>query len=189
MNLGDLQFNKKQEYSDGKYSVFSFSGEKGKFRRISCEQESICIFPFDLNENNQIRNIYVSKYHDYLSNSPETRCITKTFDPNRFESHYEALCDYLKKELGITDIELNDVYYLGKVKHTVPFSKEYRCYGINLSGLSDSPEGFATKLSQSELDTKLHSIERIKFNRLFSGDVTDSLSLSCAMLLLSYLND
>lgn len=189
MNLSDLQFNKKQEYSDGKYSVFSFSGEKGKFRRIACEQESICIFPFDLNENNQIKHVYVSKYHDYLTNSPEARCITKSFDPNRFESHYEALCDYLKNEFGIDQIELNDVYYLGKVKHTVPFSKEYRCYGVNLTNVSDSPEGFITKLSQTELNDKLHAIEKIKFNRLFSGEVTDSLSLSCAMLLLSYLND
>jgi hypothetical protein len=189
MNLGDLQFNKKQEYSDGKYSIFSFSGEKGKFRRLVCEQESICIFPFDLNENNQIRNVYVSKYHDYHTNSPETRCITKTFDSNRFESHYEALCDYLKQEFGIDNLELNDVYYLGKVKHTVPFSKEYRCYGINLSSISDSPEGFNLSLPQSELNNKLHSIEKIKFNRVISGEVNDSLSLSCALLLLSYLND
>jgi hypothetical protein len=189
MNPNNFKFNKKQEYSDGKYSIFSFSGEKGKFRRLVCNQESICIFPFDANENNQIKNVFVSKYHDYHTNSPETCCITRTFDENKFESHYDALCEILKEEIGVDSVELDDIYYLGKVKHTIPFSKEYRCYGVNLSKYSDSPGGFSISLPQSENDSRLKSVERIKFNRVLNGEITDSLSLSCAMLLLSYLND
>lgn len=189
MNLGNIPFNKKKEYSDGKYSIFSFSGEKGKFRRLSCEKAGLCVFPFDLNENDQVKNVYLKKYHDYLTNSPETKCLTKTFDPNQFDSHYEALCDMLKSELGIDRVDVNDVYYLGKVKHTAPYSHEYRCYGVNLSKHTEDPSGFKVNVPQTELDNRLHTIDRVKFNRIVSGEVCDSLSLSCAMLLLSYLND
>ena len=184
MNPNNFKFNKKQEYNDGKYSVFTFSGEKGKFRRIVCDQESICIFPFDLNENNQVNNAYISKYHDYHTDSPETCCLTKTFDHNRFESYYDALCELMKEELGVDNIELDDIYYLGKIKHTVPFSKEYRCYGVNLNSNLDS-----SNIPQSEKESRLRSIEKVKFNRILNGEINDSLSLSCALLLLSYLND
>jgi hypothetical protein len=189
MNLGDYKFNKKKEYSDDKYSVFSFSGEKGKFRRLVCEKESLCIFPFDLNNSDQIQNVYVSKYHDYHTNSPETCCITKTFDPNKFDSHYDAMCSILKEELGVNDVELDDIYYLGKVKHTVPFTKEYRCYAVNLSNSVESPGKFKVSIPQSEKDKKLYSIDCVRFNRIVNGEINDSLSLACALLLLSYLND
>lgn len=189
MNLSNLKFDKKEEYSDGKYSIFSFSGENGKFKRLHCDGTSICVIPFNTNENNQIKNIFLTKYQDYLSNSSELRCISDTVDLNKFDSYYSALLDCIKHELNLENIDVNDIYYLGKIKHTVPFSKEYRCYGVNISNFSDSSSNFAPNITQSELEKRLHSLEMVKFNRVLSGEICDSLTLSASLLLLSYIND
>jgi hypothetical protein len=189
MNLNNLKFDKKQEYSDGKYSIFSFSGEKGKFKRLSCDSTSICVIPFNTNDNNQVKNVFLAKYQDYLSNSLELRCISDTVDLDKFDSYYSALLDCVKHELNLENIDVNDIYYLGKIKHTVPFSKEYRCYGVNISSFSDTSSNFTPTLNSSELDNRLHTLETVKFSRVLSGEICDSLTLSASLLLLSYLND
>jgi hypothetical protein len=189
MNLNNLKFDKKQEYSDGKYSVFSFSGEKGKFKRLSCDNTSICVIPFNTNHANQIKNVFLAKYHDYLSNSSELRCISDTIDLDKSDSHYSALLDCIKNELNLDNIDVNDIYYLGKIKHTVPFSKEYRCYGVNISNFSDDSSNFTPNISQDSLANRLHTLETVKFNRILSGEICDSLTLSASLLLISYLND
>lgn len=180
--------NKKQDYEDNKFSIISFSNDKGKFKRISSKEESICILPFDTNDRGQIRNVYLFKYRDYLSDSDETRCITETLDPNSTDSYYEAVCSCLNREAGITELDVNQVFYLGKIKHTIPFTKSYRCYGVNISDKLDQAGNLA-KLPGVEPANHFHSVEKIKFTRLLKGEVCDSLALACSTLLLSYLSE
>ena len=186
MNLDISKFNKKEEYADGKYSVYSFSGENRNFRRIVCSDESICILPFDLTDKNNIRNIYLSKYKDYLSDKFDHTCLTDTFNKDEFDSYYEAIESCLNNEMGLQNIDVNDTYYLGKIKHSLPFSKEYRCYGVNLTKYCNDMSGYTNPVQPS--DPKM-IIEKIKFNKLIKGDISDSLSLSCALLLLSYFSE
>lgn len=180
-------FNKKEEYNDGKYKVYSFSGEKGNFRRLSCSSESICILPFDVNENNQITNVYLSRYKDHLTGKDEYTCMTKTFNPLNADSYFDLVENCVADELGLKEFELDDAFLLGKVKHGVPFSKEYRCYGINLSNYMQDPSGYVVKGAVP--NPKMDSIDRIKFNRILKGEVNDTLALSCAMLLISYISE
>jgi hypothetical protein len=70
------QFNSKEEYSDDKFKILSFTGDKGSFKRISSSKEAICLLPFDVNENGQIKNLYLAKYHDYVLDGENHRCIT-----------------------------------------------------------------------------------------------------------------
>lgn len=183
-----LGLNRKHEYSDDKFSVVSFSNDKGKFKRISAKDQSICILPFDVNEQGQIRNVFLLKYRDYLSDSDETRCITDTFNPDSTDSYYETVLSCLNKEAGINDLDVDQIFYLGKIKHTIPFSKEYRCYAVNISDKMDQSGNLAT-LPGVEPSNHFHSVEKVRFTRLLKGEVCDSLALACSTLLLSYLSE
>ena len=180
-------FNSTEEYSDGTYRVINFTSDKRKFKRISCEKEAICLLPFDVNANDQIKNIYLAKYHDYVLNGENHRCITASLEPDEFETYHDSLAKCIDLELGLDDIEINDLYYLGQVQHTIPFTKTYKCYAVNLTKYSEDPTGFTPKLLDS--DDKMHSIDKVRFSRVIKGEICDSLTLSCALLLLSYISE
>jgi hypothetical protein len=175
--------NKKEEYTDGKYSVYSFLSNDKKSRRIVCSEESIIILPFDLNQHNNINNLYLKKYDDYLSNKSDFTCISKTFDKNEFSSHYDSIEALVSSELGISNLNINDIYYLGVVKHGLPFTKEYRCCAIDLTQYQDDPTGFS--IDREIHENQNNTIEKIKFSKILSGEIKDSLALSCSILLLS----
>jgi hypothetical protein len=181
MNLSNLVFDKKEEFTDGKYSVHSFSSPEKKFRRISCGEESICIIPFELNENNQIKNIFLLKYTDYLLDGEKFTCITKTFNQNKFDSYFLAVENYLHEKLGISELEVNDLYLLGKITHGIPFTKDYKCYGVNVTNFNS--------LAALSLSDPINSIQKVKFTKVINGDISDSLVLSSSLLLLSYFLD
>lgn len=187
MTANNLDFSKKQEYTDGKYSIYSFSKDNQNFKKIVCDLESVCIIPFDLNEHDQIKNIYLTKYKDHLSDSLEFTCISDTFNKNEHDSYFEAMEQCLSDQLGLSNIDVNSTYFLGSVKHGVPFSKEYRCYAVNLTNYGHSPSGFIP--SGLKPNSHFESIEKVRFNRILKGEVCDSLALSCAMLLLSYFSE
>jgi hypothetical protein len=181
------QFNSTEEYSDDKFKILNFAGPTGEFKRISCSKEAICVLPFDVNENDQIKNVYLTKYHDYVLNGQNHKCITATLEPDEFDTYHESLTNCIDHELGITDIDINDLFYLGQVQHTIPFTKTYKCYAINLTKYSEDPTGFTPKILSP--DERLHSIDKVRFSRIMKGEICDSLTLSCSLLLLSYISD
>jgi hypothetical protein len=187
-DLSNFAFNPQEKYSDGKYSFYEISDGTNSHRRINCDVDGICIMPFDLNDHGQIHHIYLQKYLDYFNGTQDYCCVHHDMDPEYDNSHYDALVRICEKELALDDIDVNDIFYLGKVAHTVPFSKTYRCYGVNVSNYSaDSVEGFKPAIPVSERDSKNHSLEKVRFTRLLNGSIADSLALSCGCLLLSYI--
>lgn len=180
------KFIHKEEYHDGKYNIVSLSDGKKDLRRILCKSEDICIIPFDTNQNGKIRNLYLAKYLDYLNNDHGYTCMSTEYCGNK-ESDFDEISEYLNSELGINP-DVNNLYYLGSIKHQLPFSKSYKCYGLDLTDFSKDPNGFSVEISDSEKENKLYTVEKIKFNRVVKGDISDSLCLSAAMLLISYLN-
>jgi hypothetical protein len=181
------QFNSTEAYSDDKFKILNFTGEKGNFKRISCSKEAICLLPFDVNESDQIKNVYLSKYHDYILNGQSNKCITATLEPDEFETYHESLTNCIDHELGLSDIDINDIYYLGQIQHTVPFTKTYKCYAVNLTKYSEDPSGFTPKILNP--DDRLHSIDKVRFSRIMRGEIPDSLVLSSSLLLLSYISE
>lgn len=186
MEATNNEIQKNQEYTDGKYSVYSFSNKNGAAaKRIACSQESICILPFDVNEHGQIKNVYLSKYTDYLSDKNSVGCITDSINQDEFDTYFDAVNACIKNELGLSQVEVDDVYFLGKVNHGIPFSKEYKCYGLNLSRFSDPSDFVVSGLNPNP---HINSIEKVRFTRVLNGEISDSLALSCSLLLLSYLD-
>jgi hypothetical protein len=175
----------REVYSDGNYKFVKISKDGSDINRLICEKDSICILPFDTN-NGKIKNIYLSKYNDYVKNEDSYTCINNGSREN-YSTHYEDLEDFIKSELGI-DVTVDDLYYLGPIQHSIPFSKSYKCYGLNLDNYCDDLNGFTPKISKSELESKRYSLSKIKFNRVLNGDISDSLCLASSMLLLSYLD-
>lgn len=174
-------------YSDDKFTILDFTGDKAKFKRITSAKEAICLLPFDVNENDQIKNVYLAKYHDYVLNGESNRCITATLEPDEFDTYHESLTDCIDHELGLANIEVDDIFYLGQVQHTVPFTKTYKCYAVNLTKYSEDPTGFTPKILNSE--DRLHSVDKVRFSRIMKGEISDSLVLSCSLLLLSYISE
>lgn len=179
----NIQLDPHEEYTDGKYSVLSFSKEDDSFRRITCSQESVALIPFCTNGSSQIQCIYLSKYRDYLGNSDKFTCITGKVDKNESDSYYDVVESLISKELEIKDIGVNDIYFLGKIDHTVPFTKGYRCYGVDLTRHLDAP--FDDVLGKTRTSTR-NTIDKVRFSRVLNGDITDSLVLSSSLILLSY---
>jgi hypothetical protein len=181
--------DKQEEYSNGKYSILNFTSDKGKSTRIVCNQESICIIPFDCfhNEPSKIRNVYLAKYDDYVTHENGYKCITGSLKPDEFSTYHDSLVNCIDNELGLSDVDVNDLFYLGVIKHSVPFNKSYKCYAVNLTNYSSEVAGFSPTLSNS--DQKLHTLDKVKFSRVINGEVNDSLVLSSSLLLLSYVSE
>lgn len=174
----------KEEYLDGKYKVISVEGEKGDFKRAIALNDSICILPFDMNENGQIKNVYLHGFHDHVLNRPNKKCITRTLHPDDFDTYHDSLISCISDELGVEKVDPNDIYYLGNVQHGAPFHKTYKTYAINLNQYSDEPTGF----SYSNPNAK-HALDKVRLSRVVNGEVSDSLVLSCTLLLLSYISE
>lgn len=172
-------------YSDGKYKFLKIHKNGSQVNRITCESDGICILPFDTN-NGKIKNLYLSKYSDYLTGEDSYTCINND-SRDDFSTQYEDIEDLIKVELGV-DISIDDLYFLGNIKHGIPFSKSYKCYGLNLDNYSDDLNGFSPKISKDEIESKPYSLSKVRFNRILNGDVDDSLCLSSTMLLISYLD-
>jgi hypothetical protein len=189
MNPKKFNLSHKEDYSDGKYSIHSFLGDGLGFKRITCDLESVCVLPFDTDDTGKVRNVYLAKHQDHLKNGHVLTCINDSFNRDEFESYYDAVETCLNREIGVSEVDLNDVYYLGQVKHTLPFSKEYRCYAVDLSGASQEPTGFLPKPHDFSDGARVRGLEKVKFNRITKGEVPDTLALSCCLLLLSYLSE
>lgn len=172
-----------EEYSDGKYTILSFKKSDDSFRRITCSEESICLIPFCLNEHDQIKYIYLSKYRDYLRNGDNFTCIAGKVDKKQSDSYYEVVEDLISREIEVADVEVNDIYFLGNVDHTVPFTKGFRCYAVNLTKYLDMP--YQDSLGDGRLKAR-DKINKVRFSKVFNGEITDSLVLSASLLLISY---
>jgi len=177
------KFESKEEYQDGKYRVVSMSNGKSNLRRVVCDVDGICLIPFDT-QGDKVKNVYLARYVDYLSNDQGHTCITSDFKENT-DTMFEELHELVNGELGV-DADVNDLYFLGNIKHNLPFSKTYKCYGLNLDNHSKDLNGFSIDLSDDEKDKKLYILDKIKLTRVLRGDIEDSLAMSAALLLISY---
>lgn len=173
----------KEEFSDGKYRVLSLTDGESNLRRIVCETPSVCIVPFDTNDG-KIRNVYLARYMDYLTGEHGHTCITLE-SKNNFDSDFEEVEYICKSELKI-DCDVNEVYYLGKINFSLPFSKTIKCYAVNLDNHSRDLSGFTLDVEES--DNKMYTLDRVRFTRILNGEIEDTVCLSAAMLLTSYIN-
>ena len=175
-----------EQYKDGKYRFISLSDGKNHLRRVVCDTDGIILIPFDTS-GDKIRNVYLAKYLDYLTNEHGFTCITIDDNPNT-DSAFEELHELINVELGI-DADVNDVYFLGSIKQSMPFSKSYKCYAINLDNYAKDLNGFTLDLPNTEIEHKLYTLSKIKLTRILKGDVDDTITMSAILLLTSYIND
>ena len=183
MNKKD--FKSTESYQDGKYRVLNLTDGNSNLRRVVCDVDGICLIPFDTS-GDKVKNLYLARYLDYLSNEQGHTCITSDFN-DKSDSEFEELHGLINGELGL-DADVNDLYFLGNIKHNLPFSKTYKCYALNLDKYSKDLNGFALDLSDDEKDKKLYSLDKIKLTRVMKGDIEDSLAMSAALLLISYID-
>jgi len=183
--MNNKDFKSTDLYHDGKYKVLNITDGNSNLRRVVCEVDSVCLIPFDTSES-KVKNIYLARYLDYLSNEQGHTCITSDFSESS-DSIFDELHELINGELGL-NVDVNDLYFLGNIKHNLPFSKTYKCYALNLDEYSKDLSGFALDLSDDEKDKKLYSLDKIKLTRVLKGDIEDSLTMSAALLLISYLH-
>jgi len=173
----EKNLNNEEVFNDGKYRVVNVKGENFDHRKVVCNTDSICIIPFITVDNN-IGNVYLTKVSDYVSGDSFNSCIVNDTKYNN-DSEFSEVTSIIADKLGVTDINVEDLFFIGKVKHNMPFYKGYRCYGMNLDNYTD-------QLNSINLEEK--GLEKVKFNTVVnSGQLHDSLCLSASLLLLSYL--
>lgn len=182
------KFSKNLAYSseNGKYSAYNITDGQTKFDRFNSRDESVCILPFFKNEHDKISSIVLANCSDHLQDGKSfLTCITQAHDQNKFNSYHLSFKDAIEHNLALKEVDVNDIFYLGEVKYTIPFSKTYRCFAVNLSNYFDN----FSDLDQTNLiyrNPKIIDLKNIKFSSVVNGNVDDALSLSCTMLLLSY---
>ena len=183
-------YTKTSKYDDEDVEIFSVAANNKTVTRGRHKNESICVIPFDMNEQNQISGIYLAKHFDFTANTNIHSAVTEDFDPSSDSDSYETFMRSVNKDLGLSDSSIPDdaSYYLGKICHNFPYHKTYHCYALNVTNLANTPQGFKPKLPKEETDAKLYTIDRVKFNRVVKGEVNDSLTLAGTLLLISYLS-
>jgi len=179
------KFKSSEKFADDKYKMFDISNGNHNLRRITCDSDSICILPFDTS-GNKIRNVYLARFVDYLNDQKGHTCLAVDCKKEGYESQFEEVHDILKKELNI-DASVDDLFFLGKIKHNLPFTKSYKCYAVNLDKHSKDLNGFSLDISDDEKNNKIYELDRIKFNRVISGEIDDSLCMSAILLLSAYI--
>jgi hypothetical protein len=183
--MKNKNFKSTEAYQDGKYRVLSISDGNSNLRRVVCDVDGICLIPFDTS-GDKVKNLYLARYVDYLSNDQGHTCITSDTKEST-DTVFEELHELINGDLGL-DVDVDDLYFLGDIKHNLPFSKTYKCYALNLDNYSKDINGFAIDLSDDEKDKKLYSLDKIKLTRVLKGDIEDSLAMSAALLLISYID-
>jgi hypothetical protein len=178
-------FKNQEKYSDGKYRILDITNGDVNLRRVICETEGICLIPFDTSDG-KIKNIYLARYLDYLDGDHGHTCISHE-STGEYSSNFDEISAICKNDLNI-DCDVNDVYYLGKIQHKLPFTKSYKCYGLNLDQYSKDVSGFNLDLPKSDLEKRLYTLDKIRITRVLNGEIEDSLSMSAALLLISYIN-
>lgn len=183
-------FTKTSKYEDDDLELFSITANNKTLNRGMYKRDTICVIPFDMNSKNQISNIYLAKNYDFSNGENLYSCITEDFDASRDGDSYDTFMRSLNMDLGLSDVAVpaDSCYYLGKVCHTIPAHKNYHCYAIDVTNLATDPKGFTPKIPQEELDSKLYSIDKVRFNRVVKGEISDSLTLAGTLLLISYLS-
>ena len=165
-------------FNDGKYKMLAVSSGEAHHRKLSCKTDGVCIIPFETS-NDQISKVYLQDSTDYVSEQTFNTAIT--FESTHSEgSEFVEVSKGIEDSLGIKDIDINSVFFLGKIKHNFPFKKSYRCYGVKMDSHSSESDGF--KLDESK------KIVKVNFNKVIgNGEVHDSLCLAGSLLLISYL--
>lgn len=183
-------FTKTGKYEDDDLEIFSVVVNDQTLTRGRHKKDTICVIPFNVNQQGQISGIYLAKHYDFNNNSTGYSCITEDFNPSIDTDSYDTFLRSLNRDLGLSDVVVSDeaCYYLGKVCHNIPYQKTYQCYALDVTKLSTNPNGFTPKIPKEELDSKLYSIEKIRLSRVMKGEVNDSLALSGTLLLISYLS-
>ena len=180
-------FSKKLNYSspEERYSVFNFTNGNTSFDRFDSKMESICILPFFKNQHDKIESVILAECSDLLNEGSVLTCITQAFDQDKYLTSHECFKEAIYNNLGVSEIQTDDIFYLGKVSHTIPFNKKYRCYAVNLSNNYDSFKDI-DQASLKNKNQKISDLKKIKFSSIVNGHVEDSLCLSCSLLLVSY---
>jgi hypothetical protein len=153
-------FKNQEKYSDGKYRILDITNGDVNLRRVICETEGICLIPFDTSDG-KIKNIYLARYLDYLDGDHGHTCISHE-STGEYSSNFDEISAICKNDLNI-DCDVNDVYYLGKIQHKLDLPK-------------------------SDLEKRLYTLDKIRITRVLNGEIEDSLSMSAALLLISYIN-
>jgi hypothetical protein len=171
------KLSQEELFNDGKYKMLAVTNGEKHHRKLSCKTDGVCIIPFEVSGDN-ISKVYLSKSTDYSSAHDFNTCIT--FESTHNEgSEFAEVSKGITDALGLEDVQINTVFFLGKIKHNFPFSKSYRCYGIKMDRYIQHADGF---------NLENEKIEKVDFNKVVSsGDVHDSLCLSASLLLISYL--
>ena len=189
MKNKEIEIVKSNLYDDENFELSQVTVGKDTLKKGKCKTDAVCVLAFDLSESNKIKNIYLLKQQSFFNNETVHSCLTEDINENIDDNSYDTFKRCIHKDLAIKNFNnIDSCYYLGKVTHTDPFIKNYYCYGLCLNDYITSPNGFKPDLPTEEVNGKYYSIDKMSFSKATKGEVSDSLTLSACMLLISYIS-
>jgi hypothetical protein len=172
--------NINSHYENDKYRVLSYSNLDNSNSSIKLESklDSVLIVPFILNGNNNIKSIFVMEQEDWESGTTHYLPILKTYSSEKYDSKYDQVENICLSTFNLSEIPVNQFFYLGKITSNYKFSKKYECYSINLN---DSNFNIS-------IDHFTSNIKEIPFHKIGNDEYSDCLLLSSVLLLTTYFN-
>jgi hypothetical protein len=184
-----IQFVKSNLYNDDSFELVSINAGDDTLKKGRCKSEAVCILPFDLSEQNKIKDLYLLKQEDFFNKNVIRTCLTEDINDSIDDDSFDTFKRCIHKDLAIKNFNnIDSCYYLGKISHTDPIVKDYYCYGICLNDYIKGPNGFTPDLPTEEVNGKYYTLDKIRFSKAIKGEVNDSLVLSSCMLLISYIS-
>jgi len=74
INIGPLDFKKEIEYEGEQFDVYSIDYDGKKSEGIKFKKESIILFPFDINEQSQVRRVYIKHFYNFVDEEATILC-------------------------------------------------------------------------------------------------------------------
>lgn len=187
VNIDSVDYDKQVEYEGSIFDLFSVKYGDELFEGLKSKSERVLILPFDRNEFNQVKRIYINRFYNFIDEETQFKPLLATVDEDEDESLLNTVQRASLEQLGITSdkFDIERMMYLGEIILNDGVNGKLRCYAIDVTSLAKSPKGFVPDV-QDEPANK--TVEPILFRDVIRGEYNDSLTLSVAMLLLSVLD-
>lgn len=188
ISIDPADFDKNVEYSGDELVVYSVKHGNEKLESSKSLEDMVLILPYDLSATGpvsaQIKRLYLNRFYNYVEEELQFKPIVSPIDEDQDDSLLDSVKRISLEQLGITskDFSIDNVRYLGKVILNEGHNAVIHCYGIDVTGLADSPMGFSPKLHDEPVDK---TVEPVLYRDVIQGEYSDSLTLSSALLLLA----
>lgn len=184
IKIDPSKYETEKEYDGTEFDLYTTKYDGKFYEFLRARNERIILLPFDINEFNQVKRIYITKFFDFGNNTTQFKPIIHQVDEDEDTSLIDTVKRAALHNLGLVSaqLDIDSLMYLGTIEVNDGLSETIRCYAVDVTQFAKSPRGFKP---DEELLPETKTIEPILFADVIRGEYRDSLTLALSMLFLS----